>query len=93
MNDNNLGWKADCIEMSDTIIVELKKAYDAADTIVNRLFFLRDTFRGLGSADEEAELSSYAMVGLYEILQDMLNKTQDVVETLGHIRRRAQVGE
>lgn len=67
---------------------ELDKAL-AADTVVNRLFFLQDTFRELSNPNiDTIEFSSYALFGFYEILGDMIDKAMDVAEILSGIQRR-----
>lgn len=68
---------------------ELDKALAAADTVVNRLFFLQDTFRELSNPNiDKIEFSSYAMFGFHEILEDMVSKAMDVTEILNGIQRR-----
>ena len=68
---------------------ELKKAYAAADTVVNRLFFLQDTFEALSNPNiDKIEFSSYAMFGFYEILEDMVSKAMDVTESLNNVMGR-----
>ena len=68
---------------------ELDKALAAADTVVNRLFFLQDTFRELSNPNiDKIEFSSYALFGFYEILEDMVSKAMDVTEILNGIQRR-----
>ena len=68
---------------------ELKKAYAAADTVVNRLFFLKDTFEALSNPNiDKIEFSPYALFGFYEILEDMVSKAMDVTEILNSIQRR-----
>ncbi|MDY3810994.1 hypothetical protein [Desulfovibrio porci] len=66
---------------------EINKAYEAAETVVNRLFFLQDTFRELSNPNiDKIEFSSYALFGFYEILEDMVNKAMDVTEILRDVQ-------
>lgn len=66
---------------------EINKAYEAAETVVNRLFFLKDTFRELSNPNVDTiEFSSYALFGFYEILEDMVNKAMDVTEILRDVQ-------
>ena len=68
---------------------EFDKALAVADTVVNRLFFLQDTFRELSNPNiDKIEFSSYALFGFYEILGDMIDKAMDVTEILNGIQRR-----
>jgi hypothetical protein len=68
---------------------ELDKALAAADTVVNRLFFLKDTFEGLSNPNiDKIEFSPYALFGFYEILEDMVSKAMDVTEILNGLQRR-----
>ena len=71
------------------ISTELDKAYAAADTVVNRLFFLRDTFCELSSPNiDKIEFSSFALFGFSEILTDMIEKAMDVTEILSNVQGR-----
>jgi hypothetical protein len=68
---------------------ELEKAYKAADTVVNRLFFLQDTFEALSNPNyDEVTFSSYGLFGFYEILKDIVEKAMDVTEIISNIQGR-----
>ena len=68
---------------------EIDKALAAADTVVNRLFFFQDIFRELSNPNiDKIELSSYALYGFHEILEDMVSKAMDVTEILNNVQGR-----
>ena len=71
------------------ISVELEKAHAAADTVVNRLFFLQDTFEALSNPNyDEITFSPYGLYGFYEILKDIVEKASDVTEILSNVQGR-----
>lgn len=73
----------------NTNSAELEKAYAAADTVVNRLFFLKDTFEALSNPNiDRIEFSPYALFGFHEILEDMVSKAMDVTEILNNVQGR-----
>lgn len=68
---------------------ELDKTLVAAQSVVNRLFFLRDTFGGLSDPNtDKVEFSFPALRGFYEILDDVLGKAQEVTESLNPVGGR-----
>lgn len=71
------------------INAELEKAYAAADSIINHLFFLQETFRELSNPNiDKIEFSPFSLSGLYEILETMTNKAMDVTEALNNAMKR-----
>lgn len=71
------------------INAELEKIHDAADSIVNILLFLQETFRELSDPNlDRIEFSPFALNGFHEILEGVTNKAINVTEALNNAMRR-----
>lgn len=71
------------------INAELEKAYAAADSIINHLFFLQETFRELSDPNlDRIEFSPFALNGFHEILEGVTNKAINVTEALNNAMKR-----